>query len=553
MSTLTLRAFGLSLLIVWTVLTVPTRFVPAQENVPRDSRSDEPVSLPVEAPDDIRHAEPSFFVHCDVNRADRVYRQGESLSISLVSEQDAYAYVLYQQADGQVFQIFPNSAQRNNRVAAKQVVTIPAADDQFRWRIGPPYGKEIVKVIASKEPIANLNDPALRTQRFNPVSREQVTDAAVTLRQSDPTVWAEAAVEITTVAERQTEVAQGRRVGVFFGTSIYQFDAEAREATEGQWSPNLACPANNAQTLAALLKNMGQLESGRVFVNEQATKANMEEAITRWLPSITKPGDTVFIFIGGHGGQIPDDNGDESDGLDEWILPHDYVGITILNVLMNRHKEGKLDPALLPRVENLVGLVKRSVSTNDPDFLVKADAVLARHTGVSDDLFGHWLQRLAGRQVVVILDICHAGGFAKDEKSLVKGGFDFLDGELSRLKDLGQPDSVLYAACGAQQESYAMRVSDAVLAQLAAEAESKELVQERVGVNLAVFSYYVVESLVTLPPPVDIEKSRQHAQAGMRQYFDTVNEILRNGGDEPLKPHDPLLFNYSQRPVLLKP
>ncbi len=39
-----------------------------------------------------------------------------------------------------------------------------------------------------------------------------------------------------------------------------------------------------------------------------------------------------------------------------------------------------------------------------------------RHSCVTDDQFGHWLQRLAGRQIVVILDACHSAGFADEGK-----------------------------------------------------------------------------------------------------------------------------------------
>ena len=35
------------------------------------------------------------------------------------------------------------------------------------------------------------------------------------------------------------------------------------------------------------------------------------------------PGDTVYIHFSGHGSQVEDRNGDESDGLDESILPYD--------------------------------------------------------------------------------------------------------------------------------------------------------------------------------------------------------------------------------------
>lgn len=61
----------------------------------------------------IQQQAPSFLVRAEVNRESRDYREGDSFSLSVVSEVDAYVYVIYQQADGQAYQVFPNSAQQN--------------------------------------------------------------------------------------------------------------------------------------------------------------------------------------------------------------------------------------------------------------------------------------------------------------------------------------------------------------------------------------------------------------------------------------------------------
>lgn len=39
----------------------------------------------------------------------------------------------------------------------------------------------------------------------------------------------------------------------------------------------------------------------------------------------TNKGDVVYFHFSGHGQQVPDDNGDESDGYDETLIPSDYV------------------------------------------------------------------------------------------------------------------------------------------------------------------------------------------------------------------------------------
>ena len=44
----------------------------------------------------------------------------------------------------------------------------------------------------------------------------------------------------------------------------------------------------------------------------------------QWLVEDAQPGDSLFVHYSGHGGQIPDDDGDEEDGKDECLIPHDY-------------------------------------------------------------------------------------------------------------------------------------------------------------------------------------------------------------------------------------
>src|SRR5438309_2201074 len=68
--------------------------------------------------DRARNPAPEFLVRAAVNHATRSYREGDALSIHVACEVDAYVYVLYQQADGRSFQIFPNRLQPDNRVAA---------------------------------------------------------------------------------------------------------------------------------------------------------------------------------------------------------------------------------------------------------------------------------------------------------------------------------------------------------------------------------------------------------------------------------------------------
>jgi hypothetical protein len=43
-----------------------------------------------------------------------------------------------------------------------------------------------------------------------------------------------------------------------------------------------------------------------------------------WLVTGAQPGDSLFMHYSGHGGQVADQSGDEEDGFDETVIPHDY-------------------------------------------------------------------------------------------------------------------------------------------------------------------------------------------------------------------------------------
>jgi len=56
---------------------------------------------------------------------------------------------------------------------------------------------------------------------------------------------------------------------------------------------------------------------------KRPTRKNMINAM-KWLVNDCKPGDSLFFYFSGHGGQAKDLDGDEVDGYDETILPVDF-------------------------------------------------------------------------------------------------------------------------------------------------------------------------------------------------------------------------------------
>lgn len=59
------------------------------------------------------------------------------------------------------------------------------------------------------------------------------------------------------------------------------------------------------------------------------TRSNIESNI-KWLVSDCKEGDTLFFYYSGHGSRIKDDSNDESNNLDEVLVPLDYLDNSII-------------------------------------------------------------------------------------------------------------------------------------------------------------------------------------------------------------------------------
>ena len=101
----------------------------------------------------------------------------------------------------------------------------------------------------------------------------------------------------------------------------------------------------------------------RLLLDGEATRDNILRAIAEWLIEGTRQGDDVFLFYSGHGFQQRDDNGDETDRLDETLVP---VDVTV-------------DGNGVPR-----GMI-------------------------TDDEIAALLAQLPGRRVQVVIDACHSG------------------------------------------------------------------------------------------------------------------------------------------------
>jgi hypothetical protein len=348
---------------------------------------------------------PPFLTGVTVDRADATYRDGDQLRIQFQGEIDAHLYLLYHQADGSTRLLFPNEAHPQSKVAGRQPVVIPAAGEDFRFRIRPPLGREVLQALASTEPIGELDSLAARRGRAVPIDADLLRDLAARLRK-DPSHWTEHRLQINTIAaDSKPPPHQPARVGLFIGIGKYMRPDIAATHEELRRS---------AEVMHELMLKHGQLDPNRTLLvcDEQATKANLQALIAEKLPSVTQPGDIVFIYFSGHAGQLDTADPLEADGKDEAIGPYDLDG-------------------------------------GHPGETRAQAAARFRATNISDDTLAAWLSRLHGRQIVLILDTCHSGGVIEG-KSLATS---FWQDEAARLKDISQLNTLVLASCAADEQT----------------------------------------------------------------------------------------------------
>lgn len=410
--------------------------------------------------EEVKNDAPSFFIRVGVDRPDRTYRVGDLMQVTVSSERDGYLYLFYLDAGNKLFCIFPNEYQSSNFIrAGDPSVTIPQPGSGFRFRVGEPTGREILKAVVALEPVKGIKVADLTKAKATPMTTQGLKSIDVELEKISSGAWAEQQIEILTVGGSSGTLPPTdnkppggfsgghKRVGLFIGISDFQ-DPKI---------PDLSVGHKDAQGLWSVMRQYGGLTEAQLLLNEQATKAAIEQAICGWLAQTTQPGDTVVLYWSGHGGRCADTEGRHADGQVEYLVPHDG---TLAN----------------PR----------------------SSMVLA-------DTFGRWLQNLDGRRVAIILDACHSGGQAEQgrkgigggaTKSLPRWGMHFIQ-NVTRAKDIGHKDMALLASSVASEVSF-----------------------ERKEGDFSVMTYYLLQILQSGGGPVTLPQAYQDLRSKVIQYVE---------------------------------
>ena len=152
--------------------------------------------------------------------------------------------------------------------------------------------------------------------------------------------------------------------------------------------------------IGLLLDEEGEREELAGLAAQQATLTRVRAGLD-WLRRMALPDDLVFVFFAGHGYQGEDDNGDEDDGVDEFLIVYDTL----------------------------------------------RDCLEA--SSLRDDEFGYFLDRVESEHVMVVFDSCYSGGQSRSLSS----GTRPLPGSFDIFQDFSLDGKLILAAASEDQKA----------------------------------------------------------------------------------------------------
>ena len=81
---------------------------------------------------------------------------GDEIKLLVSLDEAAYLLLLYQDASGNVSQLFPNAYVKNAYHKPGEYFSLPPQPQHFRFTVGPPYGSEWIWLFAANQPMPEL-------------------------------------------------------------------------------------------------------------------------------------------------------------------------------------------------------------------------------------------------------------------------------------------------------------------------------------------------------------------------------------------------------------
>lgn len=98
--------------------------------------------------------DPASGLKLTLNAPNAVYREGDFAIFEVTAPRsDSYIYLDYYQLDGNVIHILPDPDSFDKKFRASRSIVVGAPDSSVRYEILPPFGRELLVVMAAREPL----------------------------------------------------------------------------------------------------------------------------------------------------------------------------------------------------------------------------------------------------------------------------------------------------------------------------------------------------------------------------------------------------------------
>ena len=84
----------------------------------------------------------------------QIYFEGDEIQFLLSLGSEAYIYMYYINANGNILQLLPDNEQISNHYLPGYFLTIPEYDNHYRFTVSQPFGEQSIWVFASDRSIA---------------------------------------------------------------------------------------------------------------------------------------------------------------------------------------------------------------------------------------------------------------------------------------------------------------------------------------------------------------------------------------------------------------
>ena len=171
--------------------------------------------------------------------------------------------------------------------------------------------------------------------------------------------------------------AHAKKVALIIGISDYQTMRSAEDTSSNLVTGDLKSSADDAKEFQSLLvKRFGfRKEDTMILTNDQASKKNIVDAMTNWLPRAVGSDDEVVLYISGHGTQVLSKGNDPNELWDQAFVCYDYHPVSTV-----------------------------------------AEANPANRNIILDNDFGRLFAKLAEKtdRIIFIADCCYSGTISRD-------------------------------------------------------------------------------------------------------------------------------------------